>query len=57
MTRADAKSVASGETELRWSNWPRLGILSSNDPTSATRPTRAFACNLDVMAWFAAAHS
>ena len=27
-----------------------------NDPSSATRPTRAFACNLDAMAGFAAAH-
>src|SRR5438477_9562393 len=29
---------------------------SPNDPSSATRPTRAFACNLDAMAGFAAAH-
>ena len=28
----------------------------SNDPSSATRPTRAFDCNLDAMAGFAAAH-
>src|SRR4051812_6350018 len=27
-----------------------------NDPSSATRPTRAFDCNLDAMAGFAAAH-
>jgi len=27
-----------------------------NDPSSATRPTRAFDCNLDAMAEFAAAH-
>ena len=29
---------------------------SANDPSSATRPTRAFDCNLDAMAGFAAAH-
>ena len=29
---------------------------SPNDPSSATRPTRAFACNRDAMAGFAAAH-
>jgi hypothetical protein len=28
----------------------------SNDPSSATRPRRAFDCNLDAMAGFAAAH-
>ena len=27
-----------------------------NDPSSATRPTRAFACNRSAMAGFAAAH-
>src|SRR5258708_1136255 len=36
--------------------WPRLLVVRSNDPSSATRPTRAFDCNLDAMAGFAAAH-
>jgi hypothetical protein len=31
-------------------------ILTPNDSSSATRPTRAFDCNLDAMAGFAAAH-
>ena len=31
-------------------------VSVANDPSSATRPTRAFDCNLDVMAGFAAAH-
>ena len=31
-------------------------VKRSNDPSSATRPTRAFDCNLDAMAGFAAAH-
>ena len=35
-----------GGIELQW----------PNDPSSATRPTKAFACNLDAMAGFAAAH-
>ena len=30
--------------------------LSANDPSSATRPTRALDCNRDAMAGFAAAH-
>src|SRR5439155_1145444 len=30
--------------------------LQPNDPSSATRPTRALDCNLDAMAGFAAAH-
>ncbi|MEA2601004.1 MAG: hypothetical protein QOF89_1996 [Acidobacteriota bacterium] len=30
--------------------------LTANDPSSVTRPTRAFDCNLDAMAGFAAAH-
>src|SRR5882724_10402819 len=34
--------------------WPR--VLPPNDPSSATRPTRAHDCNLGVMAGFAAAH-
>ena len=32
------------------------GDVRPNDPSSATRPTRAFDCNLDAMAGFAAAH-
>ena len=32
------------------------GKVRANDPSSATRPTRAFDCNLDAMAGFAAAH-
>ena len=31
-------------------------FVSDNDPSSATRPTRAFDCNLDAMAGLAAAH-
>ena len=34
----------------------RCGALPPNDPSSATRPTRAHDCNLDAMAGFAAAH-
>jgi hypothetical protein len=36
----------------------KVGIVmkSPNDPSSATRPTRACDCNLDAMAGFAAAH-
>ena len=33
-----------------------LRVQRPNDPSSATRPTRAFDCNLDAMAGFAAAH-
>jgi hypothetical protein len=32
------------------------GEKSPNDPSSATRPTRACDCNRDAMAGFAAAH-
>ena len=32
------------------------GVVWSNDPSSATRPTRRFDCNSDAMAGFAAAH-
>ena len=32
------------------------GVKPPNDPSSATRPTRASDCNLDAMAGFAAAH-
>ena len=35
---------------------PRGMCAVPNDPSSATRPTRAFDCNLDAMAGFAAAH-
>ena len=31
-------------------------VVPPNDPSSATRPTRAFDCNRDAMAGFAAAH-
>ena len=31
-------------------------LMPPNDPSSATRPTRALDCNLDAMAGFAAAH-
>ena len=34
----------------------RYASLPPNDPSSATRPTRRFDCNLEVMAGFAAAH-
>ena len=34
----------------------RCDAATPNDPSSATRPTRASACNLDAMAGFAAAH-
>jgi len=30
--------------------------MTPNDPSSATRPTKAHDCNLDAMAGFAAAH-
>jgi hypothetical protein len=30
--------------------------MPPNDPSSATRPTRALDCNRDAMAGFAAAH-
>ena len=32
------------------------GVKPPNDPSSATRPTKAFDCNRDAMAGFAAAH-
>jgi hypothetical protein len=31
-------------------------VMSPNEPSSATRPTRRFDCNSDAMAGFAAAH-
>ena len=33
-----------------------MGDMTPNDPSSATRPTRACDCNLDAMAGLAAAH-
>ena len=33
-----------------------VSVVPPNDPSSATRPTRASDCNLDAMAGFAAAH-
>ncbi len=32
-----------------------IRVVPPNDPSSATRPTRAHDCNLDAMAGFAAA--
>ena len=34
----------------------RCDSVPPNDPSSATRPARAFDCNLDAMAGFAATH-
>ena len=43
-----------------WASWGNEiandVILTPNDPSSATRPTRAFDCNRDAMAGFAGAH-
>jgi len=37
-------------------NFLDLRVITPNEVSSATRPTRAFHCNLDAMAGFAAAH-
>ena len=42
--------------KMRFKFCPWCGRVRPNDPSSATRPTRAFDCNLDAMAGFAAAH-
>ena len=46
-----AVSLENGNT---W--WYPMEAVRPNGPSSATRPTRAFDCNRDAMAGFAAAH-
>ena len=54
----DGASLALGYylSPRRGFQFARYARKSPNDPSSATRPARAFACNLDAMAGFAAAH-
>lgn len=50
-----ASSLMDATCALHGGVW--LGVfLMPNDPSSATRPTKAFDCNRDATAGFAAAH-
>lgn len=55
-TAITAVAIKSVRNEKRFIDKGGLGHQSANDPSSATRPTRAFDCNSSAMAGFAAAH-
>ena len=44
------------EQAVEFDRRSREKVFGHNDPSSATRPTRAFDCNRDAMAGFAGAH-
>jgi len=52
MVRAAAGNCDAEESEQK----PEAHGVATNDPSSATRPTKAFDSNLDAMAGLAAAH-
>ena len=53
---ADKPQSATDFIDAPIENWLLHHARMSNDPSSATRPMRAFDCNRDAMAGFAAAH-
>ena len=55
-TRSETKQQKPHQTALGNSVQSYSGAKWPNDPSSATRPTRASACNRDARAGFAAAH-
>ena len=51
-----AGSLFGGWLIIRCGGFKHNDAMTPNDPSSATRPTRAMDCNSDAMAGFAAAH-
>ena len=52
----DGQHYYACKSDIFEATYEAVDVVPPNDPSSATRPTRACDCNRDAMAGFAAAH-